>query len=144
MRPNRSLYLFAALMLAVGWLSGGARSSKPKVEAQIAFGVSMAKRGLWNEALFRFRMANQARPNDGRILNNMAVAFEAVGSFEEAFASYKRALKADPTNSDLRRNYSRFIEFYQGFKPPEESDKEDASNKENATEAEGAEVENQP
>ena len=29
-------------------------------------------------------------------------------------------LKADPANRELRRNYSRFIEFYQAFNPARE------------------------
>ena len=124
MRSRRSLYFFAAVILAAGWFTSAARPSKPKVEDQIAFGVSMARRGLWNEALFRFRMANQVRPNDSRILNNMAVAFEAVGRFEEALASYQKALKADPSNRELKKNYSRFIEFYQGFRPAAEPESE--------------------
>ncbi len=140
MRPKRSLYLLVALMVTVGWLSCAARSSKPQVDKQLAFGVSMAKRGLWNEALFRFRMANQAQPNDGRILNNMAVAFEAVGRFEEALASYQRALKADPSNRELKKNYSRFIEFYQGFRPAEEEESEE----EHRAELEGTDSEKRP
>ncbi len=121
MRPKSSSYLLAGLMVAVGVFSGAAKP-QATIERQLAFGVTMAKRGLWNEALFRFRMANQVQPNDGRILNNMAVAFEAVGQFEAALVSYQKALKADPTNRELKRNYSRFIEFYQGFRPPKDSD----------------------
>jgi tetratricopeptide (TPR) repeat protein len=130
MRPRRSVFIFATLILAVGWVGAASGAKKPEAEDQLSFGVAMAKRGLWNEALFRFRMANQANPNDSRILNNMAVAFEAVGRFEEALASYQRALRADPNSRDLKKNYSRFIEFYQGFKPPAESENEDRSESE--------------
>jgi tetratricopeptide (TPR) repeat protein len=91
---------------------------------QLAFGVQMAKRGLWSEALFRFRQAEKAQPGNPRVLNNLAVAYEAVGLFEEALETYQTALKADPANRDLRRNYARFIEFYQAFKPDEESEPE--------------------
>ena len=89
---------------------------------QLSFGVQMAKRGLWSEALFRFRQAEKTQPGNPRLLNNLAVAYEAVGLFEEALESYKAALKADPANKELRRNYARFIEFYQAFKPDEESE----------------------
>ena len=87
---------------------------------QLAFGVQMAKRGLWSEALFRFRQAEKAQPGNPRVLNNLAVAYEAVGLFEEALETYKAALKADPANKELRRNYARFIEFYRAFKPDEQ------------------------
>ncbi len=91
---------------------------------QLSFGVDMAKRGLWSEALFRFRQAEKAEPGNPRVLNNLAVAYEAVGLFEEALETYKAALKADPANRELRRNYARFIEFYQSFKPDEEPEAE--------------------
>lgn len=90
---------------------------------QLAFGVDMAKRGLWSEALFRFRRANLEDPDNPRILNNLAVAHEAVGLFDEALDLYKRAVELDPANAELKRNYARFVEFYQGFRPREEDEK---------------------
>ena len=82
----------------------------------------MAKRGLWNEALFRFKRAGFLRPGDPRILNNLAVAYEAVGDFDQALETYKKALRADPGDQELKRNYARFVEFYQSFRPPEASE----------------------
>jgi Tfp pilus assembly protein PilF len=93
-------------------------------ESQLSFGVQMAKRGLWSEALFRFRQAEKTEPGNPRVLNNLAVAYEAVGLFDEALETYKAALKADPANRELRRNYARFIEFYQSFRPDEEPEEE--------------------
>lgn len=86
---------------------------------QMAFGVSMAQRGLWSEALFRFERAHRLEPSSIRVLNNLAVAYEANGRFDEALATYRRALEIDPANRDLRRNYARFVEFYQSFRPEE-------------------------
>ena len=51
------------------------------------------------------------------MLNNLAVAYEAVGQYDNALLAYREALKADSSNRELKRNYSRFIEFYQAFKP---------------------------
>jgi len=78
------------------------------------------------------------RPNDPEILNNMAVAYEAVGKFEEALDTYKRALQAGPTNSDLKRNYSAFIAFYQSYRPDAEAD---ANQTEDSDTEDGEEVE---
>jgi Flp pilus assembly protein TadD len=83
------------------------------------FGVKMAQRGLWSEALFRFEQAQRQAPGDPRVLNNLAVAYEATGQFDKALASYQQALQAAPTNRELRRNYARFVEFYQSFRPQE-------------------------
>jgi tetratricopeptide (TPR) repeat protein len=86
---------------------------------QIDFGVEMARRGLWSEALFRFERAAEIDPASFRALNNLAVAYEANGRFEDALETYRRALRLQPDNRELRRNYARFVEFYQSFRPEE-------------------------
>ena len=98
----------------------GAKNLPPNTsESQLAFGVQMAQRGLWSEALFRFKQADRLKPGSPRTLNNMAVAYEALGNFEKALDVYQDAIKSDPTNRELKRNYSRFVEFYRSFKPAE-------------------------
>lgn len=84
---------------------------------QLEFGTDMAKRGLWSEALFRFRQASQLDPGNARILNNVAVAYEALGLFDEALETYREALAASPSDRELRENYSSFVDFYQNFRP---------------------------
>ncbi|MCP4663141.1 MAG: tetratricopeptide repeat protein [bacterium] len=94
----------------------------------MAFGVAMAKHGLWSEALFRFEQVERSHPNNPRNLNNLAVACEALGQFDRALDYYQSAIKADPTNKELKRNYSRFVEFYRSFKPDDqEGDEDDGS-----------------
>ena len=131
MRPRVSWRLAAAFVLLTAMVvacssngSKGVTTGGPSLNSEVDFGVSMAKRGLWAEALFRFQQADMDRPNDPEILNNMAVAYEAVGQFDEALETYKRALQAGPTNSDLKRNYSAFIAFYQSYRPDAEPDAE--------------------
>jgi tetratricopeptide (TPR) repeat protein len=104
------------LLLAVA-VSAGAREKPPRAQNQVAFGVDMAQRGLWSEALFRFRQAEKLGDNRASVLNNIAVAYEALGLFDQAQGYYKKALDQDPRNTGLKRNYSRFVEFYQSFKP---------------------------
>ena len=110
--------LLAVLM--IGGRKKQADTSSPA--AQVAFGVEMAKRGLWSEALFRFKQAARRDPGNPRILNNMAVAYEALGNFEKALDYYQDAIRSDPSNRELKRNYSRFVEFYRAFKPDQPSD----------------------
>ncbi len=106
------------LFLACGWiLACSARAPAHPVGEQVAFGVDMARRGLWSEALFRFEQAAASSPQDAQVLNNLAVACEAVGQFERALETYRAALKAEPGNRELKQNYARFVEFYQGFRP---------------------------
>lgn len=111
------LRLGCVLGLALGALSPVSVAAAPKASAQLQFGVDMAKRGLWNEALFRFQQAQGERPSDPQVLNNIAVAYEALGLFDEALEAYRTALDASPGNRELRANYSRFLEFYQSFRP---------------------------
>jgi type IV pilus assembly protein PilF len=112
-----------ALLVGAGMAQpAAAADAKKSVKTQLDFGVEMAQRGLWSEALFRFEQAGRQLPGDPRVLNNMAVAYEALGQFEKALEQYQNALKADPNNRDLRRNYSRFVEFYRAFKPDQQSD----------------------
>jgi Flp pilus assembly protein TadD len=105
-----------------------ASAAKPQVQttAEMKFGVQAAQRNYWQEALFRFERARSADPKNGEILNNLAVALEALGRYDDALTTYKQALKEKPKDSVIRRNYARFAEFYtsyaKGVKPKEGPD----------------------
>ncbi|MEP6471266.1 MAG: tetratricopeptide repeat protein [Acidobacteriota bacterium] len=101
-----------AAVIAVGCSS---YSRTDKAQTQISFGTSVARRGLWREAAFRFERAVQQEPNNARAHNNLAVALEAEGEFSRALAEYKRALELDSGDSYIRRNYARFAEFYTSY-----------------------------
>jgi len=112
---GRVLALVGILLLLPGILAAKDKTASSASE-QLAFGAQMAQRNLWNEALFRFRQAEKLEPGNVRAMNNIAVALEAIGRFEDALAAYQRALKAEPNSVELKRNYGRFVEFYQSFK----------------------------
>jgi hypothetical protein len=114
-RPVRLASLLTLSMALIG--CGGAASSAHTPAEQLGFGVRMAERGLWSEALFRFEQAQQmGAGNDVEVLNNLAVAHEALGNFEEALGFYRRALSLAPGNRDLKANYDRFVSFYESFR----------------------------
>ncbi|HKS23632.1 MAG TPA: tetratricopeptide repeat protein [Thermoanaerobaculia bacterium] len=99
-------------VIAVGLLATAcAHENLQKPAGQDDFGVQMAKMNLWREAMFRFKRAVQIDPSDARAHNNLAVAYEAVGDFENARKEYLEALKLDRTNSYIQKNYSRYVEF---------------------------------
>ena len=106
------------LVLALFPLAGCAHATRQPdtAAAQLSFGTSMAQRGLWQEALFRFREAERLDPQNFRVHNNLGVAYEAAGDFESALKHYKRALEIAPDNRQAKANYARFVEFYQSFK----------------------------
>ena len=127
MRPRNSRsprLAIPILSLAVALLAPVAApaAKPPSAKEQMEFGVKMARRGLWSEALFRFKKAEEMQPGDAKTLNNLAVAYEAIGQFEMALEHYQKALRASPSNRDLKKNYARFVEFYQGFKPEGEDE----------------------
>ncbi len=124
-----------AVRLALVWtvvlLVAGMAWAKPKpkpitAKSQILFGVEMAELELWSEALFRFQQAERLGGRGAAVYNNMAVAYEALGVFDKAREYYLLALEADSKNANLRRNYSRFIEFYQSYQPGDEGEEEKA------------------
>ena len=104
--------LALAVLAAAPAATAGDAAAKQASE-QIERGFSAARNGYWQEALFRFERANTLTPNQPRILNNIAVSLEAAGRFEEALATYESALAVAPNDQVLRRNYSRFKEFYE-------------------------------
>lgn len=79
---------------------------------QMRFGIQAAKMNLWREAQFRFLRAVELNPNDPMVYNNLAVAYEGIGEYENAREAYLRALQIDRSNQYIQRNYSRFVEFY--------------------------------
>lgn len=112
--PILALTVALALPLA-GCTSGFGRPEEPS--SQLAFGVSMARQGLWSEALFRFHQAERLDPDNVHVINNLGVAYEASGDFETALQQYQKALRMAPENREVRANYARFVEFYQSFRP---------------------------
>jgi Flp pilus assembly protein TadD len=111
--------LLAAAMISPVHGDQGQRLARAEMEE----GVRAAKRGYWLEALSRFEQARLHDPGDARVLNNLAVALEAVGRYEEAKETYEAAYTGNTGDRGLRRNYQRFQEFYDKHvlkKQPEE------------------------
>lgn len=118
--------------------------SQATASEQLSFGVKMAQRGLWGEALFRFEQAARLAPNDPKVLNNLAVAYEALGRFDLALEAYQKAVRSS-SNRELRGNYTRFVEFYQSFKAEETKEDEASAGEGVGEESEGeSAMESQP
>ncbi len=86
--------------------AGDRRSSK----AMMKFGVEAARNGLWREAAFRWERALRIDPDNARIHNNLAVAYEGLGRFQEALREYQEAARLDPDSKEIRNNYESFQE----------------------------------
>lgn len=77
---------------------------------ELRFGIDVAKRGLWQEAHFRFEKAVALDPDNAQALNNLGVALEQQGEFEKARAAYEKALSLKPNDVYIQQNYDLFRE----------------------------------
>jgi Flp pilus assembly protein TadD len=111
----RFIHVIAAvgLVALVGCASGRGQVRLAEDEARL--GVAASQKGFWQEAHFRFDRARALRSNNAEILNNLAVSLEALGRYDEALTIYKRALEIAPKDVYIRRNYSRFAEFFSSY-----------------------------
>jgi Tfp pilus assembly protein PilF len=85
--------------------SGGA--DRERVVRDLKFAAEMAAEGLWREALFRWERVLRDRPDDARILCNVAVAKEALGDRDGARAAYEKALSLS-SDEKIALNYELF------------------------------------
>jgi Flp pilus assembly protein TadD len=99
-------------LAAGGWACSSGGSADAAWKTQNAYGSEMARKGFWREALFRYQKAAAENPNDARIQNNLAVAYESIGDTSRALAAYKHALELAPQDAKIKRNYARFAEYY--------------------------------
>jgi len=101
--------------IPLGWGCASGNTGAGQVHAELHAGVWAAEHNYWQEALFRFERAKELEPADPEVLNDLAVALEALGRYDEAMTTYKQALQASPKSSTLKKNYARFAEFYTSY-----------------------------
>jgi len=82
--------------------------AKNKFKSEFDFANKLARKGLWEEAQFRWKKSLKNQKNTAAIRNNMAIALEQMGKIEEAEDEYKKALKLAPNNSYIKKNYEKF------------------------------------
>ena len=78
---------------------------------QVEFGIQVAQRGLWHEAIYRWERAAQIDPTYAAAFNNLAVAYEHEGQLAKARDAYEKALALEPNNALVRQNYDLFKEI---------------------------------
>ena len=79
--------------------------------SQVDFGIDVAPKGLWREAIYRWEKAVELDPTYAAAFNDLAVAYEHEGQLDKARQSYERALALDPNNTLIRQNYELFKEI---------------------------------
>jgi Flp pilus assembly protein TadD len=104
----RLLTAFFLLSAAAAPVAADARSDAKK---QVEFGIAVAQRGLWREAIYRWERASQIDPKYAEALNNLAIAYEHEGDLEKARVAYEKALELEPNNALIKQNYELFKEI---------------------------------
>jgi Tfp pilus assembly protein PilF len=84
---------------------------RDQAKEQVEFGIQVAQRGLWKEAIYRWERATQLDPTYAAAFNNLAVAYEQEGQLAKARQAYEKALALDPNNALVRQNYDLFREI---------------------------------
>lgn len=79
----------------LGGKSGG--DLKPKRLDYLSEAMALERQGDYDAALTSYRLALRDRPNDTKILQNMAIAFTKTARLDEAIRHYRRALELDDT-----------------------------------------------
>src|SRR5499427_5036285 len=102
------LFMLGAVSLTAVPAFADARAD---ARSQVAFGISVAQRGLWREAIYRWEKAVELDPSYAAAFNDLAIAYEHEGMLEKARKAYEKALEIDPNNSQIRQNYELFKEI---------------------------------
>ena len=106
LRPLVLALLMAFVSAPAVWADERGQAKK-----QVEFGIQVAQRGLWKEAIYRWERAAQLDPNYAAAFNNLAVAYEHEGQLAKAREAYEKALRLEPNNALVRQNYDLFKEI---------------------------------
>src|SRR4026208_710353 len=104
---------FAAFLALAALLSATPLAADARGEAKqwVSFGINVAQRGLWREAIYRWEKATELDPTYVAAYNDLAIAYEHEGQLDNARKAYEKALELDPNNTQVRQNYEIFKEI---------------------------------
>lgn len=110
-RNPRWRHSLVASLVALG-CAASSFAGEADVSELLHFGTQMAKSGNWREAKFRWEQALRQDAGDARILNNLAIAEEALGSPDRARDLFRQAAAAGGADSRIRDNQTRSALFW--------------------------------
>ena len=108
----RVMKLVLATTLAVMAVASAAYAdTRTDARAQVAFGIKVAQRGLWREAIYRWEKAVELDPTYAAAFNDLAIAYEHEGQLDKARKAYEKAVDLAPNSPEIRQNFELFKEI---------------------------------
>ena len=107
-RPLIALLLVAGTAVFATPALADARSD---ARSQVEFGINVAQRGLWREAIYRWEKAVELDPMYAAAFNDLGIAYEHEGQLDKARKAYEKAIALEPNNTQIRQNYDLFKEI---------------------------------
>ncbi|MBI3790961.1 MAG: tetratricopeptide repeat protein [Gemmatimonadetes bacterium] len=77
-------------------LGGSDRELKPQRLDYLSEALALERQGDYDAALTSYRLALRDKPDDARVLQNMAIAYSRTGRQDDAVRAYRRALEVNP------------------------------------------------
>ena len=111
MTKTRSWIVALAFVLGAAGAASADEAAREQAKAQVEFGIAVAQKGLWREAIYRWQRATEIDPSYAQAFNNLAIAYEQLGKFEEAGKAYERAIELEPENLSIQQNFDLFKEL---------------------------------
>ena len=105
--------LVAALAVSAAVISASPAfaDARRDAKAQVAFGINVAQRGLWREAIYRWEKAVELDPTYAAAFNDLAIAYEHEGQLDKARKAYEKAIGLAPNNPEIKQNFELFKEI---------------------------------
>ncbi len=123
---NKKAFVFLGLLPIFLQFFGCGTS---QTQSQLSFGILSAQKKLWDEAIFRWKKTLESDPDSAAAHNNLAVAYEKKGLWEDAKKEYEIALKLSPKNEYIQSNYERFKKRLEVSDQDEEKDEKTKKDK---------------
>jgi type IV pilus assembly protein PilF len=101
----------ACVVVLMGVSAPAWADARSDAKTQVDFGIEVAARGLWREAIYRWERAVQIDSGYAAAYNNLAVGYEHEGQLDKARRAYEKAIELEPNNPQIRQNYELFKEI---------------------------------
>jgi Flp pilus assembly protein TadD len=111
MNPTMRALVAACLLFFATGAAPAYADARSEAKEQVDFGIDVAQRGLWREAIYRWERAVQIDPTYAEAFNDLAIGYEHEGEFDKARQAYEKAIKLAPNNIQIQQNYELFKEI---------------------------------